>query len=184
MFILIPLVLILLSAAGIFAIIWRKLPYLRKLSVTDVHSGPGILADFFPELSENINSTRLKHYRMVWFIELEKFLRRLRVLSLKIDRASDSLIIKIRKFTERKHPLVTEPVLEDKKKAIKEEEQRLIIEIAKNPKSPSLYEALGDLYVKMKNFTDAKESYEAAIELDPSKEELKVKHSQVVQKLV
>ena len=175
-FILIPFVLILLSAAGIFAIIWRKLPYLRKLSMTDVHSGPGIFVDLFPEFARHINSTRLKHYRMVWFVELEKVLRRLRVLSLKMDRTSDSLIKKIRTFTERKHSLVIEPVLEDKTEAMKKEEQRLIIVIAKNPKSSSLYEMLGDLYVKMNNFIDAKESYEAAIELDPNKEELKTKH--------
>ena len=67
---------------------------------------------------------------------------------------------------------------------MKKEEQRLIIEIAKNPKSSSLYETLGDLYVKMNNFTDAKESYEAAIELDPSKEELKKKHSQAVENVL
>ena len=42
---------------------------------------------------------------------------------------------------------------------------------------------LGDLYVKMKNFTDAKESYEVAIELDPGNEELKKKLSSVLEKL-
>src|SRR3989338_5504400 len=103
MFILIPILLILASAIGIFVIVWRKVPYLRKLSVADIHPSPGIWADLFPELSEGLNSNRLKHYRSVWLSELEKFLRRLRVMSLKIDRMSDSMIKKIRSFTERKH---------------------------------------------------------------------------------
>ena len=195
-FILIPFVIILLSAAGIFAIIWRKLPYLRKLSVADVHSEPGILVDLFPEFTGHINSAWLKHYRAVWFIELEKFLRRLRVLSLKMDRTSTALIKKIRNVTaptpkgvgvpteasgKEKHEVKEQPATVDE---MKKEEQRLIIEIAKNPKNSSLYEVLGDLYMKMSNFADAKESYEAAIELNPTKEELKKKHSQAVENVI
>lgn len=191
MFILIPLLLILASAIGIFVIVWRKTPYLRKLSVADVQSSPSIWADLFPELSEGLNSTRLKHYRVVWLSELEKLLRRLRVVSLKMDRMSDSMIKRIRNFTERKH--IQSPVLKVQKPVrqkketpedMKREEQKLIIEIAKNPKNPALYEVLGDLYMKMTSYTDAKEAYEAAAELDPSKEELKVKHSQASEKVL
>ena len=67
---------------------------------------------------------------------------------------------------------------------MKREEQRMIIEIAKNPKDAKLYEVLGDLYIKMNNLLDAKESYEAAIELNPHSEELQKKRSQIVEKLV
>ena len=201
MYLLIPLVLILASAIGIFVIIWRKVPYLRKLSVADIQPSPGIWADLFPELSEGLNSDRLKHYRLVWLSELEKFLRRLRLISLKIDRMSDSMIKKIRNFTERKHESLREdmkPVRslaraksagpkdlgETTSNGMKMEEQKLIIEIAKNPKNPDLYEVLGDLYMKMAGYTDAKEAYEAAIGLAPSKEELKVKHSQAAEKVL
>ena len=198
-FIFIPLVFVLVSAIGIFFIVWKKMPYLKKLTVTDVQS-ESIWSDLFPELANGINSTRLKHYRGVWLLELEKFLRRLRVMSMKMDRMSDSLIKKIRNVTERKHPsagaspaasALPSAVLkieEQTKQAttdeMKREEQRLIIEIAKNPKNSSLYDVLGDLYVKMSNFADAKESYEAAIELNPAKEELKKKHSQALQNMV
>ena len=198
MFILIPLVLVLASAAGIFFIVWRKMPYLRKLTVTDVQSGQSIWSDFFPELANGVNSTRLKHYRGVWLLELEKVLRRLRVMSMKMDRMSDSLIKKIRNVTERKHEKhhgaaaaetgattfakAAEPIRETIED-FKREEQKLIIEIAKNPKNSALYEVLGDLYMKMSNFADAKESYEAAIELNPANEELKKKHSQAIEKL-
>lgn len=191
MYILIPLLLILASAVGIFVIVWRKMPYLKKLTVTDVQSGQSMWSDLFPELVNGVNSTRLKHYRGVWLLELEKFLRRLRVMSMKMDRMSDSLIKKIRNVTERKHEHHAAPVLEAKemtkentREDIKKEEQRLIIEIAKNPKNSALYEVLGDLYMKMSNFADAKESYEAAIELNPTEEELKKKHSQAVEKVL
>lgn len=192
MFLIIPLVLILASAIGIFLIIWRKMPYLKKLSITEVSPDSSIWSEFFPELAEGINTTRLKHYRGIWLLELEKFLRRLRVMSMKMDRTSDSLIKKIRNVTEIKPPLVktSEPatlpstVQEDKTEDLKKEEQRLIIEIAKNPKNSSLYETLGDLYMKMSNFSDAKESYEAAMELAPLREDLKKKHSQAVEKVV
>ena len=198
MFILIPLVLVLASAAGIFFIVWRKMPYLRKLTVTDVQSGQSIWSDFFPELANGVNSTRLKHYRGVWLLELEKVLRRLRVMSMKMDRMSDSLIKRIRNVTERKHEKhhgaaaaeigettvvkAAEPIRETIED-FKREEQKLIIEIAKNPKNSSLYDVLGDLYMKMSNFADAKESYEAAIELNPGKEDLKKKLSFALEKL-
>lgn len=191
MFILIPFLLILASAIGIFVIVWKKVPYLGKLTVADAQLGPSIWADFFPELTNGVNGTRLKHYRGVWLLELEKFLRRLRLMSMKMDRMSDSLIKKIRNITERKHPSTGSgpaasslAVPEEKAEDLKREEQRLIIEIAKNPKNPALYEVLGDLYMKISNFVDAKESYEAAIELNPAKEELKKKHSQATESVV
>src|SRR3989344_9279618 len=193
-FIFIPLVFVLVSAIGIFFIVWKKMPYLKKLTVTDVQS-ESIWSDLFPELANGINSTRLKHYRGVWLLELEKFLRRLRVMSMKMDRMSDSLIKKIRNVTERKHEKphgpadaetgettvakAAEPIRETVDD-FKREEQKLIIEIANNPKNSALYEVLGDLYMKMSNFADAKESYEAAMELNPANEELKIKHSQAV----
>lgn len=67
---------------------------------------------------------------------------------------------------------------------LKSEEQKLIMEIAKNPKDYRLYETLGDLYVKMENFGDAKESYEAAMELNPHGEILVKKHSQALEKMI
>ncbi len=204
MFILIPLTLILASVIGIFVIVFRKMPYLNKLT-PETHlpaqaSAMGdILNDLFPEFSEGFKSLKLKEYGNLWLIELEKFLRRLRVVSLKIDRISDSWIKRIRRGNGFK---TTTSAVAEKTKAeeslilkvqlaprttledMKREEQGLIIEIAKNPKDSRLYEVLGDLYVKMNNLSDAKESFEAAIELNPQNEELQKKHSQTTEKLV
>ena len=204
MFILIPLILILASVVGVFVIIFRKMPYLNKLTPethisTQVSIGREILDDLLPELLGVFKNLKLREYGNLWFIELEKFLRKLRVVFLKIDRISDAWIKKIRngnisrtttsnvsdKTEEievsapkiQSAPVIT---MEDMKK----EEQGLIIEIAKSPKDSRLYETLGDLYIKMNNLSDAKESFEAAIELNPHSEELQKKHSRLVKKMV
>src|SRR3989344_7001086 len=204
MFILVPLILILVSVVGISVIVFRKMPYLNKLTPeTHISVRTGVMGDFLtdllPEFSKGFKSLKLKEYGDLWLVELEKFLRKLRVASLKMDRMSDSWIKKIRSgsafsvtnttTTDKiedvgaiipKEQTVPKITMED----MKREEQGMIIEIAKNPKDPRLYEVLGDLYVKMNNFSDAKESFEAAIELSPHNEELQKKLSQVVKKLV
>lgn len=214
MFILIPLVLILGSLAAIFFIIYKKLPQLKNISLPDGNTGSvsqdlggssgnykklsvKLFNDFFPEITERIGKIKFKEYKDAWLAELEKFLRRLRVASLKIDRFSDHLIKKIRTVGDTRpkiraaeetiqHPakiIQNKPVLENIE-SLKSEEQKLIIEIAKNPKDYRFYELLGDLYVKMENFGDAKESYEAAKELNPHSEVLVKKHSQAVEKMI
>lgn len=210
MFILIPLILILASLGGIFFIVWRKFPHLEALSELNTNTiGSfsikkdwwGLIDDLCPEVlhwAKNIRAEeKWKEYREVWFIEIEKFLRRLRVFSLKIDRMSDSLIKKIRSKTYTNGNIVYTvndgnstaqgPVNTETSKNIKEEfkreEQKLILEIARNPKSAVLYEELGDLCYGAGDYKDAKESYEAAIELSPQNEELKKKLSQALEKL-
>ena len=205
MFILIPLILILGSVVGISIIIFRKMPYLNRLT-PEIHVSTqtgvwsDILTDLFPEFSEGFKGLKFREYGNLWLVELEKFIRRLRVFSLKMDRISDSWIKRIRRSSNGFMKTVSDVVenvessgvlvpmiqpvpaiiLEDMKK----EEQRLIIEIAKNPKDFKLYEILGDVYLKTNNFSDAKESYEAAIELNPHNEELQKKLSQLIEKML
>ena len=149
-----------------------------------------------PEIWNWAKGVKVKEYKEVWLVETEKLLRRLRLASLKMDRFSDSLIKKIRKRTNSNNGngstfSVTEVNNEkqvaeakpDDKAEFRKNEQRLIIEIAKNPKNAVLYEELGDLYAKAGDHRDAKESYEAAIELNSNNEELNKKLSQVLEKL-
>src|SRR3989344_3977525 len=205
MFILIPLILILGSVVGISIIIFRKMPYLNRLTPemhvsTQTGVWSDILTDLFPEFSEGFKGLKFREYGNLWLVELEKFIRRLRVFSLKMDRISDSWIKRIRRSINGFMKTVSDVVenvessgvlvpmiqpvpaiiLEDMKK----EEQRLIIEIAKNPKDFKLYEILGDVYLKTNNLSDAKESYEAAIELNPHNEELQKKLSQLIEKML
>ncbi len=205
MFILVPLMLILASVIGISVIVFRKMPYLNKLTPethVSAHSGAGkigldFMNDLLPEFSGVFQSLKLREYGNVWLLELEKFLRRLRLFSLKIDRVSESWIKKIRngnssgttvsplaEKAEEASVIKPQPVPKMTLEEMKREEQRLIIAIAKSPKDYQLFESLGDLYVKMKSFSDAKESFEAAIELNSQNEDLQKKLSQVLKKLV
>ncbi|MBI4158584.1 MAG: hypothetical protein HY505_03135 [Candidatus Yanofskybacteria bacterium] len=210
MFLFIPLILILASAGGIVFIVWRKLPRLEELAETESNSTVigsineafwesgwrHIFYDLCPEIWNWVRSVKVKEYKEMWFVETEKLLRRLRLVSLKMDRFSDSLIKKIRKRTNsnngngstfsvaevnsEKQNAEAKP---DEKIEFKKTEQRLIIEIAKNPKNAALYEELGDLYSEAGEHKDAKESYEAAIELNSNSEELKKKLSQALERL-
>ncbi|HVZ10819.1 MAG TPA: tetratricopeptide repeat protein [Candidatus Paceibacterota bacterium] len=197
MFILIPAVGIIASLAGIAYIVSRKMPYLKKLS-PDIHErGETIFHDFFPEIVDWTRTIHLKEIRQAFLRETEKAVRRLRIASMKIDTAADNLIKRIRRehasgkmelqtlTEEAMMPAVpaapslpAAPTMED----LKAKEQQLIIEIAKNPKDIELYIALGDLYLEMHNTEEAKESYEAALALDPSNPELARKYSQLLKK--
>lgn len=199
MFIIVPLLLIIGSLAGIAIIINRKLPYLKKLTPEAHEPSGNIVQEFFPELLTWLNSMKFKDYKQLSLIELEKLLRRLRVVSLKIDYMSDSLIKKIRRvnlannleravmdsrtLSQSAEPVPTaKPSEEIKTDELKAQEQKLIIDIAKNPKDPQLYEALGDLYLKLNSAQDAKESYEAALELSPSDIALARKYSRLLKR--
>ncbi len=214
MYIIVPLSLILLSAVGIFWIVWRKIPSLDKLAASDqgfnganldIRSGSwkDLFSDFFPEAHEGLEKLKLKEHLVLWLLELEKSLRKMRLFFLKIDRLSESLIKKIRLIhlsnkpyneVQAKPEIIKRSSVQSASIKPREEisqfdlsrkeEQRLILEIAKNPKDPNLYDILGDTYMRMKNFEDAKESYEAAIELNPGNNELLKKRSQAVEKVV
>lgn len=188
MYIIIPLAIILISALAMILVVWRKLPYLKKLPVDSV-SVPeaGILESFFPEARRYLRKIDFSLYRELFFKELEKFLRRLRVVSLKLDRFSHQLIDKIHANGSTKAnvehlsaspvggaktaggetalPAVL-PVLSVEEKQ-KKEEYVLIVEIAKNPKNAELYKKLADLYILSENFSDAAEALETALKLDP-----------------
>lgn len=183
MYLIIPLLLILGSLAAICAIIWRKFPYLKKLSLEAPSSGKNIFSEWFPEIGHQYKKINLRSYREHLFKELEKFLRRLRIWSLKFDRMANSLITKIRTSGQAAKTTPIAEVQVEKKEVVqpttkppanyKREEQLLILEIAKNPKNPELYKKLAEVYVAVKNFADAKESLETALELSPQDEKIK-----------
>lgn len=160
--------------------------------------------EFFPEIKILLDKFEFHKHRTIWLMETEKMIRKLRVVFLRVDRLSDTLIKKIRRVNlngQLNNQATNKPVeagveavsLDDnagqvKKETIslnflKNEEQRLILEIAKTPKDSRLYEALGDLYFEMESFSDAKESYEAAIELNPQNDSLKIKLSSALEKI-
>ncbi|OGM96425.1 MAG: hypothetical protein A3B86_03135 [Candidatus Yanofskybacteria bacterium RIFCSPHIGHO2_02_FULL_38_22b] len=207
MYILVPLGLILVSLVGIFVVIYKKKEYLEKLYSLNT-TGDGVIlqqfnvvnfsSELFPEVWRLLAKINVNKHKTLWLVETEKFLRKVRLLFLRVDRFSDSLIKKIRRVNTngKLNGHTAEELVAEQKSVVqvsekekispnflKNEEERLIIEIAQNPKDSRLYEKLGDLYVEMENWIDAKESYEASIELNPTAEELKRKLSFALEKL-
>lgn len=188
----VTLTLILGLAIAILAIIWRKFPYLKKLPVDmEQKMGGSFFSDFFPELHQSFRRLDFSSYQSYFLREFEKFLRRLKVVSLKLEGLANSLIRKIK--TNNHYTNGNGGAVEPKKQIAepvkvfpvesevnyKKEEQSLIIEIAKDPKNPELYRRLGDIYMSMKNFLDAKESWETALKFDPEDERTKEKLAKV-----
>lgn len=216
LFLLIPLLLIIVSVTGIFFIIRSKRSYLDKLYALDSgNETESISLDFgwrnygsemFPEIKSLIDRLKLYEHRASLLVEIEKSLRRARLIFLKIDNWSDALIKKVRRIYLNdklngysKHnaesqsndlgdglgskPYSAPPSISViSPNFLRNEEGDLIMKIAQNPKDPKLYESLGDLYVEMENFADAKEAYEAAMELGPQNELIKQKLSSVLEK--
>jgi len=199
LYIIIPLLLIAGSLLGVTIIVRRKMPYLRKLSPEAHQVGDSILRDYFPELVAWFRSIKWHENRQAALRETEKFLRRMRLVFLKFDHLSERLIKKVRKVhlssdfkakTEnvslnKEVPAApqggTAPALETPE-SLKAREQELIIEISQDPKNASLYETLGDLYLKINSDIDAREAYEAALAIEPNNQIVARKYSSLLKK--
>lgn len=193
MFLLIPFAIFLISVGLILGIVARKFVYLKKLT-PEVISGSdegGFWSEFFPELSAKIKEIKFREYQVGFLAEFEKFLRKLRLISLKIDTFTDRLIHHVRKTTVANEEILNTELLakenevtpEAGKKDLKEEEQKLIIQIAKTPKDAKLYKELGNIYMKTGDNQDAMEAFKKAFELDPEDIESKVKLDKVLARL-
>lgn len=192
MFFLIPLGIFLISLFLITWLVARKFVYLKKLAPGVIDNSDvaqeSFLAEFFPEMAQHLKMAKLREYSAAVLAEFEKLLRRLRLISLRIDTLMSQLVHRVRKSNARREEIlvketvaeaekeVSKPIrISDVKKDLKEEEQRLIIEIAKNPKDAELYKKLGQVYLKTGEDRDASESFKKALELNPEDRETKAK---------
>lgn len=171
----IPLALIAGSFYGISRIAWPKFKGLRRRE--DL---PEIKDDFWrlmlPEFFSFLNLTRskLKIFRSNAAADYEKFLRKVRILSLKTDNFINKLLEKRQKKASR--PEFKKAEINGQKEPnvyFKTRENNLIAEIAKNPKDKNLYKSLAALYMESKMYDDAEEAYNVVLELDPNDAEAK-----------
>src|SRR3989344_5814611 len=178
MYLIIPIAILVLSLGGIAYIIGRKFVYLRKLSPEAISNPPATIHTFwqgmFPEVVAWISSINWRGYRVMATTESEKIVRRIRLIFLKIDSLTHNLANRLRRSTKKHEEiLVREEIIETSTVPVapvvdpKEEEQHLIMEIAKNPKDPLLYFRLGDVYNKSGDKENARLSFETVLQLDP-----------------
>lgn len=202
MFFIIPFSILVISVAVIGWIISRKFVYLKKLSPEVIESvapdQESFLAEFFPGLAAYFNSANLRQQRLNFLAEFEKVLRKLRLLSLKLDVATNRLIHKVRKSVVHHEGIIISEAAVQAEQEIKlangsngngqgknwkEEEHKLIFEIAISPKDARLYKKLGNIYMKLEEWHDAAESFKKAMELDPEDETTRSKIDKISKKL-
>ena len=176
MFFLIPLILAFGGFIGIGYIVLPKAREIKwKEDLSEINEDLWHL--MFPELVRflNLTQSKLKVFKDNAAVDYEKFLRRVRILSLKTDNFVNKLLEKRQKngvkkeFKEIDNHLNSQTV----NKYFKTKESNFIAEIAKNPKDKNLYKSLAALYMENKMYDDAEETYNVVLELDPGDLEAK-----------
>lgn len=171
-------------------LVWRKMPFLRKLTPESHEMGETWLHDMAPEVIDWARAIPWRESIHTTLVEFEKLLRRARVLFLSVDRLSEQLVRKVR----RAHIQTAQQVIEhqeqlqaakeeaaaaepdpdavdmDDPEQLKAEEQRLIVAIAQDPKNAELYSDLAKVSMRLRNYTDAVEAMEQAVKLEPGNE--------------
>ena len=206
MFLIIPLSIFLLSVGALTWLMARKFAYLKKLSpatLAETLSGEeGFWQELFPEFATWWRAINPRAYGVGLLNESEKALRKFRLLSLKVDAVTNRLIHRVRKSSQKHGEILvreTAKQAEEERAAaeddldysdlgntpeeLKQKEQLLIIEIAKHPKDAFLYKELGVAYMRLEEWSDARQSFETALELDPGDEAIKRKLGRVLAKL-
>ncbi len=173
---LIPIAVFIAALIAIGAIVGRKFVYLKKLTPEAISNPSPTLATFWadwvPEIVVFFKSIRWREHRLTIIGESEKLLRRIRLMFLKVDTVTHQLINRLRRSTKRHEEILVEEILVKEEPVMvvldpKEEEQHLIMEIAKNPKDPGLYRKLGDVYLKTGEKENARLSFKTVLDLDP-----------------
>lgn len=202
MYFLVPFGIFTLSVIIMAWVIGRKFVYLKKLTPEVVESvvpeQESFLVEFFPGLAPYFSKTNLRQYRLNILAEFEKALRKMRLLSLKLDSATNHLINSVRKSVVHHESVISSEAIAQAEQGTrvfngyngngqakdwKEEEHKLILEIAKSPKNAGLYKKLGNIYMKTEEWYDAAESFKRATELDPEDETIRNKLERATKKL-
>lgn len=204
MFILIPLAVLVLAVGAMVWLVGRKLTYLKKLSpetLAETVTTDHFLAEMYPEIAAWLERVNLRAYGVSGLNELEKFLRKLRLVSLRVDDTTNRLIRRVRQSSQKQEQILNQQAVEAAREEanaeddldyselghgpaeLKPKEQLLIIEIAKHPKDALLYKELGVVYMRLEEWEDARQSFAKALELDPADETIKRKLGRVLAKI-
>ena len=171
----IPISLISVSSLAIILMVWRKFPQLKRLTLENSHGS--FWNNFFPEVDLFLRRINFTQYKAKFFDEVEKGLRFVRVASLKVDNATNTMIHKVKKNGSNGSGHKDEEIegIVEIQRNFQDEEDKLITAISEEPKNPVLYKKLGDLYIDMDNFEDAIEALKVSVELNPEDKEAREK---------
>jgi len=188
MFIFIPLILIAVSLFGIGFIILPKLRVLKNDDKSSYQLEPGqsFWRLMLPELFSFIDRIDFKSYKKAVLTDIEKFLRRIKILSLKIDNSINRWLEQRPKISnggdfskvkvgeeEKTEDNINKERADKNNSVFKNKEKELITKISQNPKDKELYKTLGALYLEYNDLLDAKAVFDVVLELDPNDKEAK-----------
>ncbi len=186
----IPLGIALAAALAVVVIVWRKMPYLRKLTPESHEVGQTMLHDMAPELVDWWRGIPWQQYEHTVLMEAEQVLHWMRTLVGSVDRASERLAKGVRRAGQeaaKSHEVAVAQREEEKREReleqeppdevdltdpeqLKAEEQRLIVAIAQDPKDAALYSDIARVYMRSHAYGDAVEALEQAHKLVPENE--------------
>lgn len=182
MYLLTPIVIICVCLILLGVIVTRKFVYLRRLDPGAVKNGPAGFADFSYEMFPEIAAVWTRIFHRENFVkilaEAEKALRKVRIIFMRLDTLMHDLIRSVRTKTKEQEKILEAEEYQSSDKPDeagesdmvadpREEEQRLIMEIAKDPRNAQLYKKLGVNYMRLNEIDDARQSFEKALKLDP-----------------
>jgi len=185
--------IIALSIGGILAIIIRKIPEFKNIPEEDIKSLSSDSAFIFGKPEKTFQKIKKIDYQNIVqsiILKLEKILRKLRIIVLKFDNRFERWIQilkdKEREIKAKTHLSKIQWVEKRKISKEKEKENKFILEekkyietIVKNPHDTEAYKALGLLYLKQKNYKDAKESFRQILKIDSKNKEAKKKLKEI-----
>ena len=175
MFAIIPLILVVFSVAGIGYIVWPKIKELENDgNQFDIKEDLWHL--ILPEFFGFWDNLDFQGFKKNILADYEKFLRKVRILSLKTDNFVNKLLERRRKRMPKPKFREADDFSNGPKadaSYFKAKENNFIAEIAKIPKDKNLYKALGVLYVENGMLDDAREVFNVVLELDPNDSEAK-----------
>lgn len=183
----IPLAILLAAVLAIAVIVWRKWPYLRKLTPEAHEVGDTVLHDFAPEAVDWWRRLPRQQYWSALLAGIEQGLAAVRGALFSLGKASDTAVKHVRRAGQsaaREHEKAVAQIAREEEAAekeerdpdeidmddpdqVKQEEQRLIVAIAQNPKDPALYSDLARVAMRLGAYADAVEALEQAIKLTP-----------------
>ncbi len=203
MFLILPLAIAGVSLLIVSFIIIRKFAYLKRLAPDVLETMLLERNGFFQELIPDAyvwwrSVNKPTEIKLRVLARLERILHGFRTLATRIDIFTHKLIGHVRRSSKETEKVIIQEErqeriekaealaaaeTDDPRVKLKEEEQMLIIEIAKNPRDAELYKRLGDIYIRTEEFDDARQSYETALELDPNDASVQNKLARVRYKL-
>jgi tetratricopeptide (TPR) repeat protein len=174
--------LIILSLLGIIILILKKIPVLIRLPL-ELPNGQARTPLAAKTVSLIKDKIAHPNYWLVSLTWLEKFLRKIRIVFLKLDNFCISLIassrqrskelaIKSKVWVSERRMIKIEKLklLADLRRTNEEKEEMLLSILKQNPKDIKAYKEIGTLYLEQENYQDAKSAFEEVLKINPDDE--------------